>query len=162
MQPLLLFPALDSHLLKHPSQSAVFFVWTHLQVSGVALWTNLCASRTWHAVPLIAHSSSWFHLSLSLASLPPNQRYEYTLKYYQDGQEKWLGSVGENGAITIVAPPSLPPSPLIASPHVTLQARRRINDQTTRTTFKIDQGNHVIPLAKVSNMHSYMALARKR
>jgi hypothetical protein len=114
-------------------------------------------------VPLITHSSSsWFHLSLSLASLPPNQRYEYTLKYYQDGQEKWLGSVGENGAITIVAPPSLPPSPSIPSPHVTLQAHRRINFQTTRTTFKIEKGSHVIPLVKVSNMHSYMALARKR
>ncbi|KAI8335097.1 glycoside hydrolase superfamily [Chlamydoabsidia padenii] len=155
---LLLFPPLHSQLLKHSSQPLEFFAWTHLGF-GIELWTNLDTTRTWHSEPFSPCGENWYRLCLPLAGLPPG-RYEYTLKYRTtEQQEQWLGTMGENGIITIVDPPSILPPLFIDSSRVNLD-QHQVNDTTVLTAFTTDTPLD-IPLMTINKVHSYMALARK-
>ncbi|KAI8096991.1 glycoside hydrolase superfamily [Halteromyces radiatus] len=155
--PLLLFPTLQSHLLRTQTQVLWFFVWTDLTLSSIQLWTNLHDKHTWHSEYFSKANQGWYQLYLPLLFSPG--QYEYTLKYYQENTEHWLGSPQTNGIIFI-----LPTQPPLQYHHFTNQLRliHQLNiGNSTLWIQTIDTVNHIIPLAQLDDIHTYLALARK-
>ncbi|ORZ08616.1 glycoside hydrolase superfamily, partial [Absidia repens] len=169
--PLVLFPPLQSRLLKRQNQLAHFFVWTDLpHLSSIELWSNLNAHKTWHSqyfTSVAAAHEGWYQLTLPL--LQPCGTYEYTLKYWQNGQEVWLGSAFENGVVSLLAsinePSTIQPSPLDLTNigHFLTPLDSHHHQHASYWSYKIKKkiGQHRSPLMVVNQMQSYMALARK-
>ncbi|GAA5841610.1 hypothetical protein JCM11251_004231 [Rhodosporidiobolus azoricus] len=90
------------------------------------VWTNLPkGDGQWHALPLVSSSSAssdtskkLYTASVDLSSITSPTDFEYTYRLsFPSGEEKWLGSAGGNGRISVVsaAPPHTTYPGLIAS-----------------------------------------------
>lgn len=169
---LLFFPSLNSKQLLFQHQPIEFFVWTDIKdINYIELWSNIHENKVWNAKKFISTSLQQWH-SLTL---PPNQykpdKYEFTLRYYQNNKEIWYGTPDNNGILYIVPYLStLPYLTLLSSPTInnTLQLvyqdKENNEPQLKSTIYKINTipGQHCIPFYRITSLYSYMALVRKR